>query len=194
MELKGETVRFPEDGYKGNTSGISRRRCWKRSGKILTGTRGSSCSDDPAGPGRFRRGVLELVFGDRSAQSGQVERAMEFLRSKNAVAEKDGALWFKSQAEESEDEEAGKDRVLKNPTDATPISLRTSPTTRTNSIGASSTASTSGPRPSRIRAARGVVHVGIRDAGGFLEDPSLPARFPEARREKVPCPRVPGSS
>ncbi|MCX6349339.1 MAG: arginine--tRNA ligase [Candidatus Aureabacteria bacterium] len=124
-ELKGETVEFPEDHYRGEyLIDIAKKipaGCIPESGKTL-----QECSEDEAADYCMQFAMQDLLALNRSelaefrirmdswvsekelVASGAVEEALSDLSHRGDVYEQDDALWFRSTSYGDE-----KDRVLK---------------------------------------------------------------------------------
>jgi arginyl-tRNA synthetase len=124
MEIAGKKYPFPEDGYKGEyITEIAKQIYSEDKGKLL------ELSEENALEKCLQVGknhILKMIendlknfnvsfdnwFSEKSLyDSGEMEKTIDFLKQKNKIYEKDGAIWFKS-TEYGDD----KDRVLKKST------------------------------------------------------------------------------
>ncbi len=114
LELMGEPVNFPEDGYQGEDIRKHMAAFIENAGGV------DACAkylDMPAEERKmiFRDYALEINLVNMQADmarygvkydvwfseqslydDGEIEKALDLLKSKNAVYEKEGALWFKT--------------------------------------------------------------------------------------------------
>jgi arginyl-tRNA synthetase len=119
-ELAGKTVDFPEDCYKGDYIKDLAREVLDREGPDFINRNEDKAIDVCA---RYAAGrILEQIrqdltdfgvtfdqwFSEQSLyDSGRLQQTLDHLKSQNQVYEKDGALWFKTEAFGDE-----KDRVV----------------------------------------------------------------------------------
>jgi arginyl-tRNA synthetase len=121
MEMAGKNYPFPEDGYKGDYIIQIARNIYDTEKDHLAHISESEALSKCLEIGKNK--ILKMIetdlkdfnvefdnwFSEKSLyESGAMDETIRFLKDKNKIYEKDGALWFKSQ-EYGDD----KDRVLK---------------------------------------------------------------------------------
>ncbi len=107
-ELKGEEVKFPEDGYRGNYVIELAKEALQKFPDILNMPK-EKAVERLAEWGKDK--LLEKIINDLKSfnvefdsffsekslhQEGKIEEALKVLKEKGYIYEKDGALWFKS--------------------------------------------------------------------------------------------------
>ncbi|BAT72531.1 arginyl-tRNA synthetase [Thermosulfidibacter takaii ABI70S6] len=119
MELKGEKVEFPEDGYHGSYIVDLAKEILETSPEVLEKPKDEAVQHlaDWGKEKLFKKIIEDLkvfnvtfdsFFSEKKLhESGEVAKAIEELKQKGFIYEKEGALWFKSS--EFGDE---KDRVV----------------------------------------------------------------------------------
>jgi arginyl-tRNA synthetase len=121
QQLLGNDVAFPEDGYKGNYIELIAKELNNQSGDTYLNRSFDECAEFFINYS-YKMMLTNLakdlkdfgvIFDNWQSEKelhtkGKVQEAMDTLRSKNLIYDKDGALWFK--ASEFED---NKDRVVK---------------------------------------------------------------------------------
>ena len=119
MELQGEEVEFPEDGYRGNYVVDLAKEALREFPDILERPKDEAVEVLAQwGKDKLLKQIVDDLrsfnvsfdsfFSEKSLhESGEVSRIIEELKAKGYIYEKDGALWFKSTAFGDE-----KDRVV----------------------------------------------------------------------------------
>lgn len=113
-ELKSKILRFPENGYQGEyiydiarkMDELHREDFDQYPKTFLLDTIRKDLED-------FGVAFDHWFFESSLHQEKKVEKVLQTLRSKSALKERDGALWFVRESEETEKNEPDQDRVLR---------------------------------------------------------------------------------